>query len=147
MKILCLFLVISTIIFMSACTKENTYTTNTERTIEIENMYISNSKLKIDAIIAKGEGFVDITSEDFIKKANTVTLETTEVELIEIFGQPFGFSEETSINNCYYFNETYFLNILPGVSVTVCEINNPEKIRVIASIEPGQSGDGSMIEP
>ncbi len=136
MKILCLFIVVLTIITMSACTRETTNIINNDMTIESDNMYISNSKTKIEAIVANGEGFVDISSEDFIKKANAVTLETTEVELIEIFGEPFGFEEETSINSCYYFNDTYLLHVLPGVIVTVCEISNPEKIRVIASIEP-----------
>lgn len=123
------------IVFMSSCSNFNTNNVNLESAGEIENLYSSNEYLDIDNIIARGEGFIDISDEEFIKKANTITLATTESDLTELFGKSFGMQKETNINTCYYFNDHYFLSVLPGVTVTICDIYNQEDVTVIASIE------------
>ena len=82
------------------------------------------------------KGYLDISNEDFIKKANQVTVNTTYDELINIFGEHPYVVLETGVSLLTYYNDKYSFALSPGADVFLVEHG-----------QSGQSGDGSMIEP
>lgn len=81
------------------------------------------------------KGYLNISNEDFIKKVNQVTANTTYDELIEIFGESPYVVLETGVNLLTYYNDEYSFILSPGVDVFFMKHNvNIRK----------QSGDGSL---
>lgn len=63
------------------------------------------------------KGYLNISNEDFIKKVNQVTANTTYDELIKIFGESPYVVLETGVNLLTYYNDEYSFILSPGVDV------------------------------
>ena len=84
------------------------------------------------------EGYLDISNEEFVKKVNQVTINTSYAELINIFAKSPYVVLETGVDKLVYFNDAYTLVITPGLGVYLLDNLGT----TIWERQYGQSGDG-----
>lgn len=102
-----------------------------ERELLVESLVDSKQK-KIEAIVSGTLGRVELTDEEFLNKAYTLTCDVSYLELTRLFGEAPYTESWDGIETYYYFNDEYVLFIEEGIQVSLRKISDPDYRHTIA---------------
>lgn len=96
-----------------------------EREMLLDTLYNSR-QTEIDFVVTGTVGKVDLSNEEFLKKAYTLSNDMDYKELCDVFGCSACLGSSSAIRTYYYFNDEYVLVIEEGIQVSLRKIYDPE---------------------
>lgn len=96
-----------------------------ERQMLLDTLYNSR-QTEIDFVVTGTVGKVDLSNEEFLKKAYTLSNDMDYKELCDVFGRSPCLGSSSAIRTYYYFNDEYVLVIEEGIQVSLRKIYDPE---------------------
>ncbi len=102
-----------------------------ERQMLLDTLYDSRQS-EINYVISGTVGKVDLSNEEFLKKAYTLTNDMGYLELCNVFGCAPRSGLGSGIETYYFFNDEYVLFIEKGIQVSLRKIYDPDYRHTIA---------------
>ncbi len=102
-----------------------------ERQLLLDTLYDSRQR-EIDGITNGVVGKLDLSDDELLKKAYTLTCDMDYKNLCDVFGEPPFISNRTGIETYYYFNEEYVVFIEKDVQVSLRKLSDPDYRHTIA---------------
>ena len=99
--------------------------TSYEREMLLETLYDSRQR-EIDGIITGTDGRVDLTDDEFLNKAYTLTNDMSYKELCDVFGKPPFVSNASGFETYYYFNGEYVLFVEKDIRICLRKISDKD---------------------
>ncbi len=96
-----------------------------EREMLLDTLYNSR-QAEIDYVVTGTVGKLDLSNEEFLKKAYTLSNDMDYKELCDVFGCSPCLGSSSAIRTYYYFNDEYVLVIEEGIQVSLRKIYDPE---------------------
>jgi hypothetical protein len=96
-----------------------------ERQMLLDTLYNSR-QTEIDFVVTGTVGKVDLSNEEFLKKAYTLSNDMDYKALCDVFGRSPCLGSSSAIRTYYFFNDEYVLFIEEGIQVSLRKIYDPE---------------------
>lgn len=102
-----------------------------DRQLILDALYDSRQR-EINGITKGVVGKLDLSDDELLKKAYTLTCDMDYKNLCDVFGEPPFISNRTGIETYYYFNDEYVVFIEKDVQVSLRKLSDPDYRHTIA---------------